>query len=79
MKKEGYKTIAFPALGTGKLGYSYISVAKAMKETLIEFGKQNPDTFVETVYIILHEKEKQCIQVPLIFVFNLKGILNTHF
>ena len=63
MESKKYKTIAFPALGTGNLLYPYISAAKAMKEALTDFGKQHPNTCVETVYIILHEKETQCLQV----------------
>lgn len=63
MKKNGYKTVAFPALGTGKLNYPYISVARAIKESVTEFGRQHPKTCLETVYIILHETETECIQV----------------
>ena len=67
MKEKGYKTIAFPALGTGNLCFPYISVAKAIKEALTEHGTQHPSTGVETVYIILHETEEQCIQVILVY------------
>ena len=67
MEDKSYKTIAFPALGTGNLCYPYISVARAIKEALTEHGKQHPSTSVETVYIILHETEGQCIQVILVY------------
>ena len=63
MQKKRYKTIAMPALGTGNLFYPYISVARAIKESVTEFGRQHSQTSVKTVYIILHKNERHCIQV----------------
>lgn len=55
MKRDGFSTIAFPALGTGALGYPYIPVAKTMMECVCEFGEQHPETCIQTVYIVVHE------------------------
>lgn len=61
--KNGFSTIAFPALGTGKLAYPYINVARTMLKAVNDFGRQYPDTCINTVYIILHESEMECKKV----------------
>lgn len=63
MERKGFRTIAFPALGTGKLGYPYIPVAKTMMECVNDFGKQHPETCIQTVYIVVHDQDIHCLQV----------------
>lgn len=63
MEKDSLHTIAFPVLGTGRLGYPYIPVAKTIIECVTDFGKQHPKTCIQTVYIVVHEADTHCAQV----------------
>lgn len=63
MERRGFRTIAIPALGTGRLGYPYIPVAKTMMECVTDFGKQHPETCIQTVYIVVHDQDMHCLQV----------------
>ncbi|XP_052283056.1 protein mono-ADP-ribosyltransferase PARP15-like isoform X2 [Dreissena polymorpha] len=47
------KTIAFPALGTGKLRFPKSDVANAMFEAVEEFSRGNPSSSVCVVYFVL--------------------------
>ncbi|XP_065935359.1 uncharacterized protein [Magallana gigas] len=60
MEKDGYKSIAFPALGTGKLGYPYNPVARTMTNLIHAYGKKNPQTKIERVYFFLYDEEELC-------------------
>lgn len=60
MEKDGYKSIAFPALGTGKLGYPYYPVARTMTNLIHAYGKKNPQTKIERVHFLLNEKKELC-------------------
>ncbi|XP_071090725.1 uncharacterized protein [Haliotis cracherodii] len=51
--QEGHKTIAFPALGTGNLGYPNAMVAETMMETVERFSQGNPDSSLEEVKIVV--------------------------
>lgn len=60
MEKDGYKSIAFPALGTGKLVYSYYPVARTMTNLIHAYGKKNPQTKIKRVYFFLYDEEELC-------------------
>ncbi|XP_048244612.1 protein mono-ADP-ribosyltransferase PARP14-like isoform X2 [Haliotis rufescens] len=51
--QEGHKTIAFPALGTGNLGYPNAMVAETMMATVERFSQGNPDSSLEEVKIVV--------------------------
>ncbi|XP_048244604.1 protein mono-ADP-ribosyltransferase PARP14-like isoform X2 [Haliotis rufescens] len=55
--KKRYQSIAFPALGTGNLGYPRDVVAKTMMETVEEFGQDNPGTSLQEVKIVVYHKD----------------------
>lgn len=63
MEKDGFKSIAFPALGTGKLGYPYYPVAQTMCNVIHAYGKKNPRTKIERVHFFLYDKEELCKSV----------------
>uniref|UniRef100_A0A8W8K1W2 Macro domain-containing protein n=1 Tax=Magallana gigas TaxID=29159 RepID=A0A8W8K1W2_MAGGI len=63
LEKDGFKSIAFPALGTGKLGYPYYPVAKTMCNVIHAYGKRNPRTKIERIYFFLYDKEELCKSV----------------
>lgn len=63
MEKDGFKSIAFPAFGTGKLGYPYYPVANTMCNVIHAYGKKNPRTKIESVYFFVYDKEELCKNV----------------
>ncbi|XP_046342281.2 protein mono-ADP-ribosyltransferase PARP14-like isoform X2 [Haliotis rufescens] len=52
-----YQSIAFPALGTGNLGYPRDVVAKTMMETVEQFGQDNPGSSLQEVKIVVYHKD----------------------
>ena len=60
---KGYQSIAFPALGTGKLGYPADEVAKAMLQAAIEYAEKNADGSVTTVKIVIFHTDTIIQQV----------------
>lgn len=63
MENDGFKSIAFPAFGTGKLGYPYYPVANTMCNVIHAYGKKNPRTKIESVYFFVYDKEELCKNV----------------
>lgn len=63
LDRNGYCSIAIPALGTGKLFYSYIHVARTMLKAVEEYGKAFPETGIKRVLFVLHPSEQECIKV----------------
>ncbi|XP_046562803.1 protein mono-ADP-ribosyltransferase PARP14-like isoform X2 [Haliotis rubra] len=57
-----YRSIAFPALGTGNLGYPRDVVAKTMMETMEQFGQDNPTTSLQEVKIVVYHKDTATIK-----------------
>ncbi|XP_071091170.1 protein mono-ADP-ribosyltransferase PARP14-like isoform X2 [Haliotis cracherodii] len=60
--QSNWKTMAIPALGTGNLGYSRDLVAKLMYDTVVQFGKDNPDTTINDVLFIVYPGDAKTIQ-----------------
>lgn len=65
--KQNLSSIAFPAMGTGKLGYPRDMVAEEMCNSVLNFSKENPDTSLKQVLFVVYEKDRQTIQVHWIF------------
>ncbi|XP_067656950.1 protein mono-ADP-ribosyltransferase PARP14-like isoform X2 [Haliotis asinina] len=55
-------SIAFPALGTGNLGYPREEVAKIMFSTVADFWKRYPRTRLEDVRFVLHKGDEKTIK-----------------
>jgi O-acetyl-ADP-ribose deacetylase (regulator of RNase III) len=51
-KKNGLRSIAFPAISTGVFGYPKLDAAKIAMTTVKDFIKQNPDAF-DVIYFVL--------------------------
>ncbi|XP_061196800.1 uncharacterized protein LOC133205077 [Saccostrea echinata] len=60
MEKDNYTSIAFPALGTGRLGYPYFQVAMKMFNVVRAYGRENPDTKIEKVLFLVHDQDTIC-------------------
>ncbi|WAR21321.1 DTX3L-like protein [Mya arenaria] len=56
---EGYKTIAFPAVGTGNLLYPMKEVSKALMESALEFREENVCCSLDMVFEETFEKIRQ--------------------
>ncbi|XP_046570910.1 protein mono-ADP-ribosyltransferase PARP14-like [Haliotis rubra] len=54
---HGYLSVAFPALGTGKLGFPADISASLMFKVASKFLEEHPGTSVQTIYFIVHHKD----------------------
>ena len=61
--RNGFKSIALPAMGTGNLGFPRDVVAEMMFNSVIEFSKKNPGTSVKDVRLVLYDKDQPTIDV----------------
>ncbi|XP_046555938.1 protein mono-ADP-ribosyltransferase PARP14-like isoform X3 [Haliotis rubra] len=59
---QQYRSIAFPALGTGNLGYPRDVVAKTMMETVEQFGQYHTMTSLQEVKIVVYHKDSATIK-----------------
>ena len=59
------KTIAFPALGTGNLGYPKKLVAEVMFDTVRSFGELQPKTRVTDVFFVLYHGDQETVKVNI--------------
>ena len=62
---KGFVSIAFPALGTGNLGYPRNVVARNMFSCVDRFSTSNPGTSVCDVRFVVYERDMNTIQVGL--------------
>ena len=54
--REGLKSVALPAIGTGQHGFSPQDAAKSICEAIVSFSKSNPST-LNHIRIVLFEKK----------------------
>lgn len=62
---KNYKSVAFPAFGTGRLEYPPRKVAETMFDVVQKFAMKNPNTTVKQVYIVLFGKDTENIVVNI--------------
>ena len=62
------KSIAFPALGTGKLSYPGRDVAQAMFDAVDEFKKEAVNPGIRKIYFIVHESDVKLCDVGICFM-----------
>ena len=60
-----YRSIAFPALGTGALGFPADVVAKLMFETVDAFETKYPDTSLRLVRIVVWSEDRVTARVNI--------------
>ncbi|XP_076078270.1 protein mono-ADP-ribosyltransferase PARP14-like isoform X1 [Mytilus galloprovincialis] len=56
------KSIAMPAMGTGKLGYPRALVAKHMYDTVHQYSSRNPNSCITKVMFVLYDKDDQTVK-----------------
>ncbi|XP_071137980.1 protein mono-ADP-ribosyltransferase PARP14-like isoform X2 [Mytilus edulis] len=59
---KGCKSIAMPAMGTGKLGYPKALVAKHMYDTVQQYSSGNPNSCITKVLFVLYDKDDQTVK-----------------
>ncbi|CAG2207725.1 unnamed protein product [Mytilus edulis] len=59
---KGCKSIAMPAMGTGKLGYPRALVAKHMYDTVQQYSSGNPNSCITKVLFVLYDKDDQTVK-----------------
>ncbi|CAG2237686.1 unnamed protein product [Mytilus edulis] len=59
---NGCRSIALPAMGTGKLGYPRDIVAKHMYTSVEQFASQNQSSNVTEVLFVLYDKDHQTVK-----------------
>ena len=60
---SGYTSIAFPALGTGAMGFPADVVASTMFETVDAFEAKNPDSSLRQVKFVVWSEDKVTARV----------------
>ena len=65
--QNGLKSIAFPALGTGNLGYPADLVASTMYQAVQHFERIKSDTSVEEVMFVVFYKDHPTVAVSAFF------------
>ncbi|KAL3864768.1 hypothetical protein ACJMK2_006424 [Sinanodonta woodiana] len=61
-EKNGYTSIAFPALGTGNLGFPKDIVAKEMFKHISTYSRDNPSSSVTDVRFVVYQKDIPTVQ-----------------
>lgn len=67
-----FKTLAFPAIGTGRLQIPPDVVAKCVREVVKEYSLSHPQTSVEKLIFVIHEADTKNVQVNLYFLIVIK-------
>lgn len=52
-----HQSIAFPVLGTGKLGYPGNEAAKGMLEPIIDYAQKVPNSSIRVVKIVIYHQD----------------------
>lgn len=61
--KKQHKSIAFPSLGTGKLGYPVDQVAKHMFSCIESFTESAPRSTITEILIVVYHQDHKSIKV----------------
>ena len=61
--KRQAKSIAFPAIGTGQLGFPRDTVAKEMFSAIGKFENKNPSSSVKEVKLVVYHKDYGTVKV----------------
>lgn len=61
--QKSLSSVAFPALGTGQLGYDRSQVAKAMFAAVAEYSSNSPSSKIKEVTFVIFDKDTQTVQV----------------
>lgn len=65
--KNLMSSMAFPALGTGRLGYPSDLAAKTMLKCCRDFLRQNSSTRLKEIIFVVYQEDKETFQVIHVF------------
>ena len=60
---KGYRSLAFPAIGTGQSHYPANEVAKLMVKQILEYVDSNQNTRLQEIGIVIYQKDSTTAQV----------------
>ena len=61
-QSRGMRSIAFPAIGTGTLGFPHDVTAKICFEECKEFDKKNPSTCLKDIHFVVYHQDQASIK-----------------
>ena len=61
--ERGMNSIAFPAIGTGVLGFPADRVARLLYETIHEYDTNHPVTGISSVLLVVYQEDDPTLQV----------------
>ena len=65
------KSIVFPALGTGNLGYPYKDAARAMYKGIRDFEERNLNTSISCITIVVYDADSKCKAIQQVSYKNM--------
>ena len=68
--KRQAKSIGFPAVGTGQLGFPRDTVAKEMFSAISKFETKKPNSSVKEVKFVVYHKDYGTVKVYSIVLYN---------
>lgn len=63
--KAKYKSLAIPAIGTGKVNYPRKTVAKLLYKCVLKFSDKNPKSSLQSVTFVVFPKDVETVRVGL--------------
>jgi len=60
---SNHKSLAFPALGTGKLKYDKSTVASAMFDAVVQYSVNNPSSSITEVLFVIYPSDTEVLRV----------------
>ena len=63
--QRSLRSVAFPAIGTGQLGFPAKVVAEVMIDEIHKFSQNNPQTTLRDMRFVVYPKDTKTIQVNI--------------
>ena len=73
-ERDGFKSISFPALGTGVYNYDGTSSAKGLFDAMVEFSRATVS--VDNVSVVLHEESRANVKEVSYINLNIMILIN---
>ena len=73
-QKRNLSSIAIPAIGTGNLQFPHNRVAVASFDEVMTFSKNNPNSVLKEVHLVVYDKDLSSVQAFKAELQNRKGI-----
>ena len=67
--RNGFQSIAIPAIGTGYLGFPHDVVASTIHSTVSQFMRENLSTSLKKVVLVVHSKDDKSVKVRFLYMY----------